>query len=115
MRGQFDKLKHLLTTSPILKIVEPYKDFVICIDACKEGLGGVLLQARNATCYESIKLKDHEKIYATHDLELETIIHALKMWHPYLIGNIFLLITNNTIIILMYLFDQQSLNIDRAR
>ena len=37
----FNKLKHLLTTSPILKIVDPYKDFVVCTDACEEGLGGV--------------------------------------------------------------------------
>ena len=37
----FNKLKHLLTTAPILKIVHPLKDFVVCTDACKEGLGGV--------------------------------------------------------------------------
>jgi hypothetical protein len=28
--------------------------------------------------YESIKLKEHEKNYATHDLELASIVHALK-------------------------------------
>jgi hypothetical protein len=31
-------------------------------------------------CYESKKLKEHERNYATHDLELTSIIHALKMW-----------------------------------
>ena len=40
----FNKIKHLLTTTPILKIVDPFKDFVVCTDACKEGLGGVLIQ-----------------------------------------------------------------------
>ena len=40
----FNKLKHLLTTAHILKIVDPFKDFVVCIDACKEGLYGVLIQ-----------------------------------------------------------------------
>ena len=40
----FNKLKHLLTTSPIPTIVDPFKDIVLCTDACKEGLGGVLLQ-----------------------------------------------------------------------
>ena len=39
----FNKLKHLLTTADILKIIDPYKDFVVCTDACKEGLGGVLI------------------------------------------------------------------------
>ena len=38
----FNKLKELLTTAPILKITYPNKDFVVCIDACNEGLGGVL-------------------------------------------------------------------------
>jgi hypothetical protein len=38
----FDHLKHLLTSAPILKIVDPNEDFIIYIDACKQGLGGVL-------------------------------------------------------------------------
>jgi hypothetical protein len=40
-------------------------------------------------CYESRKLKEHERNYATHDLELETIVHALKMWMHYLMGKMF--------------------------
>ena len=41
---RFNKLKHILTTALILKIVDPFKDFVVCIDTWKEGLGGFLLQ-----------------------------------------------------------------------
>jgi hypothetical protein len=40
----FEKLKQLLTTAPILKVVDPHKDFVVCTYASKEGLGGVLMQ-----------------------------------------------------------------------
>ena len=76
----FNKLKHLLTTSPILKNVDPLKDLVVCTDACNQGLGGVLLQDNYGVAYESRKLKDHEKNYATHDLELIVIIHAFKIW-----------------------------------
>ena len=104
----FNKLKHLLTTSPILKIIDPFKVFVVCAKACNEGLGGVLLQDNYVVAYESIKLKYHEKNYATHDLELTVIIHALKMWRNYLIGRKFLLMSNN--ISLKYLFDQHKLN-----
>ena len=39
----FNKLKELLITTPILKIVDPNKDFVVCTDASNEGLGGVLI------------------------------------------------------------------------
>jgi len=43
----------------------------------------------NAICYESRNLKDHEISYATHDLELASIFHVLKMWKNYLMGNKF--------------------------
>ena len=76
----FNKLKHLLTSAPILNIAHSFKDFVICTDACKEGLGGVLIQENYGVAYESRKLKEHEKNYAMHDLELALIIHTLKMW-----------------------------------
>ena len=39
-QDSFDKLKHLLTTKPILRIVDPNKDFVVCTEASKDGLGG---------------------------------------------------------------------------
>jgi hypothetical protein len=32
------------------------------------------------------KIKYHEINYATHDLELAAIVHALKMWWNYLMG-----------------------------
>ena len=44
------------------------------------------MQDNHVVCYESRKLKDHENNYATHDLELATIVHALKMWRHCLMG-----------------------------
>lgn len=72
-------LKALLTSAPILKVVDPDKDFVVCTDAYIEYLGGVLMQEGNVISYESLKLKEHENPYATHDLELVVIVHALKV------------------------------------
>jgi hypothetical protein len=77
-------LKQLLTSASILRIADPNEDFIICTYACKEGMGGVLSQNGFFVCYESRKLKEHEMPYATHDLELETIVHALKKWRNYL-------------------------------
>jgi hypothetical protein len=62
-----------------LKVADPDKDFIVCVDASKEGLGGVLTQEGHMICYKSQKLKEHERNYVTHDLELATVIHALKM------------------------------------
>ena len=56
----FQKVKDLLTTTPILWIADPDGDFVVCMDASKEGLGGVLLQNDYVICYELKKLKEHE-------------------------------------------------------
>jgi hypothetical protein len=40
----FQHLKNLLTSAPILRIVGSNADFVVCTDACKEGIDGVLSQ-----------------------------------------------------------------------
>ena len=40
----FNKLKELLTSTPILKVVDPYKEFIVCVDASKEALGGFQLR-----------------------------------------------------------------------
>ena len=66
----FKRLKNILTSAPILKVVDSEKDFVVCTDACNQGLGGVLVQDNYVVCFESRKLKEHVKDYATHDLEL---------------------------------------------
>jgi hypothetical protein len=62
-------MKHLLTHAPVLKIADPEADFLVCTDACKEGLGGVLMQGGSVICYESRKLNEHEVNYVTHDVE----------------------------------------------
>lgn len=43
-QNSFEKLKLKLSTAPILKIADYDKEFFVCTDACKEGLGGVLLK-----------------------------------------------------------------------
>jgi hypothetical protein len=41
---ELQRLKELLTTTPILKVPDMDVDFLVCTDASKEGLGGVLMQ-----------------------------------------------------------------------
>ena len=77
-------MKQLLTNAQMPKIAGLDKEFVVCTDACKRGLGGVLMQDGQVVCYESWKLNENEKKYLAHYLELAVIIHALKMWRHYL-------------------------------
>jgi hypothetical protein len=109
----FQKLKQLLTNSLILRIVDPNQYFMVFTDACKEGLGGVLSQNRCVICFESRNLKDHERIFSTHDLELASIVHALNKWRHYLMGKRFELRTYHNG--LKYLFDQPNLNVRKRR
>ena len=53
------------------------------------------------------------RCYTTYDLELDAIIHALKMWCHHLMGKILLLMSDN--ISLNYLFDQKNLNVRQDR
>jgi hypothetical protein len=71
-------------------------------------LGEVLSQEGHVIVYKSWKLKDHERNYVTHDLELASWIHVLKIWPPYLIGWTFLILTDS--IGVKYLLNQQGLN-----
>jgi hypothetical protein len=104
----FNLLKELLTSAPVLKIADPNEIFVVCTDACKEGLGGLLTQNGHFIGYESKKLKEHESNYATHDLELASIVHSFNMWRHYLMGKKFELRTDH--IGLKHLFEQPTLN-----
>jgi hypothetical protein len=45
------------------------------------------MQDGKVVAYASRQLKPHEKNYATHDLEFAAIVHTLKIWRHYLIGN----------------------------
>jgi hypothetical protein len=112
-QDNFNKLKELLTTSSILRVADPDKDFIVCMDPSKEGLGGFLTQEGNVICYESQKVKDHERHYVTHELELAVVIHALNMWRHYIMDRKFLLLTDNSGV--KFLFSQLDLNTRQAR
>jgi len=49
----FQKLKEMLTSAPMLKITDPEGNFVVCTYACKKGIGGVLMQDGHVIRYES--------------------------------------------------------------
>jgi hypothetical protein len=60
----FQRLKDLLRTIVILKVLDMDTDFLVCIYASKEGLGRVLIQDSRVITYISRKLRRHEENYA---------------------------------------------------
>src|SRR5438876_3006174 len=75
----FQKLKTLLTTAPVLTQPDVTKQFDVYCDASGTGLGCVLMQEGKVVAYASRQWRKHEEHYATHDLELAAVVHALKI------------------------------------
>jgi hypothetical protein len=91
----FEQLKVLLTTTPILAQPDIEKPFDVYCDALGSGLGSVLMQEGRVVAYASRQLRRHEEHYPTHDLELADVVHALKIWRHYLLGNIYHIYTDH--------------------
>ncbi|GJZ80755.1 putative reverse transcriptase domain-containing protein [Tanacetum coccineum] len=63
--------------------------------------------------YASRQLKLHEKNYTSHDLELDVVVFALKIWRHYLYGTKSVIYTDHRS--LQYIFDQKELNMRQRR
>jgi hypothetical protein len=101
-------LKKLLITSPVLAQPDITKSFYVYCDASGTGLGCVLMKEGWVIAYSSRQLQHHEEHYLMHDLELATIVHALRTWRPYLLRNMVHIFTNHKS--LKYIFTQPNLN-----
>jgi hypothetical protein len=75
----FLTLKKLLTTAPVLAQPDIEKPFDVYYDASSTGIGGVLMQDGHAIAYALRQLRRHEEHYPILDLELLTVVHALKV------------------------------------
>lgn len=109
----FEELKRRLTTTPILIIPVRGRGYVVTIDASLLGLGCVLMQEGWVFAYGSRQLKDHERNYVVHDLELAAIIFTLKQWRHYLCGEEFEVVTDYKS--LEYIFTLKDLNLRQRR
>jgi hypothetical protein len=109
----FEQLKVLLTTTPVLAQPDIEKPFDVYCDTSGSGLGCVLMQEGRVIAYASRQLRRHEEHYQTHDLELAVVVHDLKIWHHYLLGNVYHIYTDHKS--LKYIFTQSELNMRQRR
>ncbi|GKD08679.1 putative reverse transcriptase domain-containing protein [Tanacetum coccineum] len=82
----FQLIKQKLCSALILALPKGSEDFVVYCNASHKGLGAVLMQREKVITYTSRQLKNHEKNYTTHDLELRSVVFALTIWRHYLYG-----------------------------
>ena len=109
----FQELKRRLTSTPILVVPKRGREYLVYCDASKDGLGCVFMQSGRVVAYGSRHLKNHEQNYPTHDMELATIVFALKIWRHYLYGEEFEVYSDHKI--LKYIFIQRDLNMRQRR
>ncbi|GJS66329.1 putative reverse transcriptase domain-containing protein [Tanacetum coccineum] len=110
---QFLGLAGYYQSASILALPEGSEDFVVYCDASHKGLGAVLMQREKVIAYASRQLKVHEKNYTTHDLELGSVIFALKIWRHYLYGTRCTVFTDHKS--LQHILDQKELNMRQRR
>jgi hypothetical protein len=103
----------LLTTAPVLAQLDIERPFDVYYDTSGSGLGCVLMQEGRVIAYASRHLCRHEEHYPTHDLELAAVVHALKIWCHYLLGNICHIYTDRKS--LKYIFTLLELNMRQRR
>jgi hypothetical protein len=71
------------------------------------------MQEGRVIAYASRALRPHEINYSTHDLELVVVVHAIKIWRHYLMGNRCNIFTDHKS--LKYILTQSELNMRQRR
>lgn len=95
----FETLKGMLTESPILRLPDFTREFVVQTDASDSGVGACLLQefddGKFPIAYASKKLLARERNYSTIERECLALIFAIKKFEMYLYGKEFILHTDH--------------------
>ena len=89
----------MLLYSPILRLPDLSKPFIIRTDASDYGVGAVLLQEHDGkkfpVAYASKKLSTHERGYSVIERECLGIVWALEKFQVYLYGREFVVETDH--------------------
>lgn len=96
----FEKLKGLLSQEPVLKLYRIGATTELHTDACKQGLGAILLQEDSEdgllhpVYFASWKTSPTEEKYSSYELEILAVVRALKKFRVYLLGSNFKIVTD---------------------
>lgn len=97
--NSFLKLKHILTSAPVLGIYDPTSETQLHTDASKLGYGAVLLQKQSdhklhPIAYFSKSVGKHESNYHSYELETLAVVYALGRFRTFLAGIPFTIVTD---------------------
>nr|GEV69813.1 reverse transcriptase domain-containing protein [Tanacetum cinerariifolium] len=110
-----------LTNAPVVfmdlmnrvSLPEVSEYFMVYCDASLRVFEAVLMQREKVISYASRQLRTHEENYTTHDLELGTVVFALRLWRHYLYGTKCVVYTDHKS--LQCILDKKELNMRQRR
>lgn len=115
----FEKIKQILSSSPLLQYPDFTKQFIVTVDASKTACGAVLSQMTNGCdlpiCYISRSFKKRELNKSTIEKELLAIHFAVTYLRPYLFGQHFLVRSDHKPLIYLYNLKDPASKLTRIR
>jgi hypothetical protein len=85
----FQALKDAMCTTPCPGTTHFTKTFVLECDASGKGIGAVLMQDGRPLAFTRKQLSERHLGQSTYEKEMLAILHAVDLWHPYLLGKHF--------------------------
>lgn len=90
----FTTIKQALSSAPVLSLPDFSKQFCIETDACKNGVGAVLLQGGHPLAFISKSLGVKTQGLSTYEKEYLAILLAIEQWMSYLLHAEFIIFTD---------------------
>lgn len=91
----FEEFKDMMTKTPVLKLPDFRKTFVVETDASNVGIGAVLTQEGHPLAYFSKKLTPRLAVASAYVRELYAVTQAVLKWRNYLLGRRFVIKTDH--------------------
>nr|GEW45095.1 retrotransposon protein, putative, unclassified [Tanacetum cinerariifolium] len=87
----FNKLKRAVLSTPILRLLDFSKNFVVECDASSDRVGPILSQDDHLMAYFNKGLSPSNRFKSAYDRELLSLVLAVQKWNRYLLGHHFLI------------------------
>ena len=84
--SSFQKLKQMVSSTPVLGYYDPSKPLTLSVDASSKGLGAVLFQDEKPLAYASRAITPAQQHYAQIEKETLAIVYGAQKFHQFIYG-----------------------------